>query len=107
MKLTDKELQIMAVLWDSELPMTASEIIEASNNRTWKEASIYIIMSTLIKKGAIVLTHHKSTSTNSARAYRPALTSAECTALYINGVTESGIHIDINELIKHLKAKKE
>lgn len=106
MRLTDKELEIMAVLWDSEIPMTASEIIDASDNRTWKESSIYIIMNTLIKKGAVVLTHHKPTGTNTARAYKPALTSEECTALYIAGVAESGVHIDIDELIKCLKEKK-
>jgi predicted transcriptional regulator len=106
MRLTDKELEIMAVLWDSKTPMTASEIVEASDNRTWKESSIYIIMKTLIKKGVAVLTHHKSTNTNSARAYKPALSSAECTALYISSVAESGIHIDIDELIKCLKEKK-
>jgi predicted transcriptional regulator len=44
MRLTDKEMEIMAVLWESETAMTATEIIEVSNNRTWKESSIYIII---------------------------------------------------------------
>ena len=43
MKLTKKELEIMAVLWNRKFPMTATEIIEASINRTWKENSIYIV----------------------------------------------------------------
>jgi len=40
MKLTDKELEIMAVLWKSSSSMTANEIIETSNNRKWKDSAI-------------------------------------------------------------------
>jgi len=106
MRLTTKELEIMAVLWGSKIPMTATEIVDASNNRTWKENSIYIIMNTLIKKGAVILSRHKPTGTNSARAYKTALTSEEYTARYIGSVKEGGVHINIDELIKCLKSKE-
>jgi BlaI family penicillinase repressor len=102
MKLTDKEMEIMGVLWGTGVPMTASEIIEASENRTWKENSIYIIMNTLIKKGAVVLAHYKPTNTKTARAYGPALTSEEYAVSYIGSARETGVHIDIQKLIERL-----
>ena len=99
MKLTDKELEIMSVLWESEDPLTATEIIEASDNRTWKESSIYIIMNTLIKKGAVLLALHKPTITNNARAYAPTITMEEYTLAYIK---QTGLNLDISALIKCL-----
>jgi len=108
MKLTDKELEIMSVLWVNKAPMTATEIIEDSNNRTWKESSIYILLNTLIKKGAVVLTQHKFTITNHARAYTPAISSEEYAVLCVENVRQTGIHVDTQILIKHLlKAEAE
>jgi len=102
MKLTDKEKEVMVVLWDSEHPMTANELIEISNNRTWKENSIYAILNTLIKKGAAILTYHKPTMTNTARAYAPAITSEEYMVKYLRSLKDTGIRIDIPSLIEQL-----
>lgn len=106
MKLTDKELEIMAVLWRIQKPMTASELIEISSNRTWKENSIYIIMNTLIKKGAVALTYYKPTGTNTARAYEPKITSDEYTFICIENISQMGIDINLNALIERLNEKK-
>lgn len=105
MRLTDKEMEVMAVLWESEAAMTASEIIEASNNRSWKESSIYIIMNTLIKKGAVALAHHKPTGTNIARAYKPIISPEECIVSHIDNVRETGVRVDITMLIQNLLNK--
>jgi len=105
MKLTGKEMEIMAVLWASEDPMTATEIIEASNNRTWKENSIYIIMNTLIKKGAVDFAHFKPTGTNNARTYTPIITSEECIVHHIDSVMGAGVRVDIPSLVKRLMKK--
>ena len=102
MKLTKKELEIMAVLWNRKFPMTATEIIEASINRTWKENSIYIIMKILIKKGAVILKCHKPTISNTARAYEPIITSEEYAAQSIQILRKSGIRIDTRIFIECL-----
>jgi len=107
MKLTDKELEIMAVLWDNGIPMTATEIVVASNNRTWKENSIYILMNTLIKKGAVLLAKHKPTITKSARAYETTLTSEEYMLMCIENMRLSGISVDTHTLIKYLMEVEE
>ena len=102
MKLTDKEMEVMVVLWDSKHPLTATEIIETSNNRTWKERSIYNILNMLIKKGAAVLTYYKPTVTNAARAYAPAITSDEYMFKHIVSTMDAGVRFNIPSLIKHL-----
>jgi len=104
MKLTEKELEIMNVLWHGNGPLTASEIIAASDNRTWKEGSVYIIMKMLLKKGAVVLAMHKPTVSNTARAYSPTLTAEEYVVANIASIQgETGMQLDFPTLINHLK----
>jgi len=107
MKLTDKEMEIMALLWNSTISMTAAEIVDASHSRTWKENSIYVIMNTLIKKGVVEMALHKPTSTNNARAYKPMITPEEYAASYIARVRRVGIPINNEVLVKHFSEKKE
>jgi len=104
-KLTDKEYQIMSVLWESENPITAAEIVESSDNPSWKEKSIYIIMNSLLKKGVVEMVYHKPTGTNNARAYTPTITSEDCILSHIAAVEETGVRIDIPTLVKGLIKK--
>ena len=107
MKLTNKELEVMAVLWHSKVPMTTTEIINASNNQTWKRDSIFIMMNTLLRKEAVIVKYRKATASNTARAYEPLITSEKYVAQFIGSVQESGIDIDIDTLIQYLKTPKE
>jgi len=51
-KLTDKELEIMSVLWDIENPMAAAEIIDSSNNRTWKKLNLHHLKFDVTKRSS-------------------------------------------------------
>jgi len=102
MKLTDKEMEVMVVLWDNARPMTASELMEVSEKRTWRDNSIYAILNTLIKKGAVALTDYKPTTTNNARAYSPVITSEEYTVSNIKSMMKTGVRIDIPTLVERL-----
>jgi len=97
MKLTDIELEIMNVLWKSELPLTASDIIAASPKRTWKETSIHVILKTLQAKSVVVVDHHVPTTGRSAKAYKVAVEKAQYLA---SQVLEFGV--DLPELFKAL-----
>lgn len=97
----------MSVLWDSGTSLTAAEIVGISDNRTWKENSIYIIMNSLLKKGAVTMVCHKPTGTNIARAYMPTITADEYAASSIKSMMESGVNIDIRALIGRLTDKKD
>ena len=82
--------------------MTATEIVEASKHKTWKENSIYILMNALIKKKAVVYAHSKPTITNTAKTYIPAITSEEYAVLCLRGRIELGVRFNIPTLIEHL-----
>jgi len=106
MHLTKKELELMDILWNTGKSMTATEIIEASKNRTWKEKSIFAMLRVLLNKGAITLADPKPTTTIHARAYKVAVTPEEYSALYIEDMRQSrkldkGMDMDV--LIEHIK----
>ena len=92
-KLTDKELEIMKIFWKTEDLMTASDIVDASHDRTWKEVSIHIILKSLINKGAIVGGNFKPTTTRPARAYSSSITPEQYIAHQV-----SGLDINVKEL---------
>ena len=103
MILTEKELEIMSLLWCSNDPMTAAEIVKASENRTWKEKSIFVLMNSLLRKKAIVLSNLKPTCTNTARAYRAALTAEEYAVSLVCGTGKSRIPISVDAFITQFK----
>jgi predicted transcriptional regulator len=90
MKLTDKELEVMRLLWASKEPLTTSGIIKMSEDRTWKEHSIFVMMNRLISKGAIELTSFIPTMTKTARAYRPLLSAEDYFVAHIAAANEAG-----------------
>ena len=53
MKLTKSELEIMNVLWKANRPLTRSDILTLSEDKSWKDNSIHILLNGLLKKEAI------------------------------------------------------
>ena len=107
MKLTGKETEIMSVLWKSKKPLTASEIIEITPNRTWHEGSIFAVMKRLTKKGAVTLDAFKPTAGKHARIYKPIITTEDYAMALIIGMNDLGIDIDVLVLADRLKKSKE
>jgi len=106
MNLTSKEMEIMTTLWNSEIPLTTTEIIESTPHRTWQEGSIFAIMNTLIRKGAAVLETYKPTEGKHARAYKPGITSVEYAIASIDNMQDKGIKINIDKLVEGLLKKR-
>ena len=44
------EMQILEVLWDEGEALTSSEIVEVSDDRTWKSSSVHLLLNSLLKK---------------------------------------------------------
>ena len=103
MILTEKELEVMTLLWSSSDPMTAAEIVKASENRTWREKSVFVIMNSLLRKKAIELAHLKPTCTNTARAYVAALTPEEYAISLIYSKGKLQVPIDVDVFVKQFK----
>ena len=74
-KMSETEAEIMEVLWNSETPMSASELIDyfaEHRKKVWKAPTLATFLSRLAQKGLVV-------SERSGRVpyYRPARTRAE------------------------------
>ena len=42
-RITNSEMQILEVLWDEGEALTSSEIVEVSDDRTWKSSSVHLL----------------------------------------------------------------
>ena len=53
MELTKSEMEIMDVLWDADKPMSRADLLEQSDEKSWKDSSVHILLNGLLQKGAI------------------------------------------------------
>lgn len=80
-RITNSEMQILEVLWDEDEALTSSEIVEVSEDRTWKASSVHLLLNSLLKKDLIQVAGFKKTTKNYARTFEPAMTR-EAYSLY-------------------------
>ena len=52
-ELTRSEMEIMDVMWESGTPMSRADLLAHSEEKTWKDSSIHILLNGLLQKGAI------------------------------------------------------
>ncbi len=77
MELTKSELQIMDVLWASDVPLSRSDLLEHSEEKTWKDSSVHILLNGLLAKGAIQEAGFVKRSKTYGRTFVPSLTREE------------------------------
>ncbi|EHL07554.1 transcriptional regulator, BlaI/MecI/CopY family [Desulfitobacterium hafniense DP7] len=81
--LTKNELEIMSLMWTQHKPLSRSEIIDLSPERSWKASSIHILLNQLLEKEAIVVDGYVKTGKNYGRTYSAAITPEEYQAMQI------------------------
>ena len=74
MELTKSEMQIMDVFWASETPLSRSDLLERSEEKTWKDSSVHILLNGLLAKGAIREAGFVKRSKTFGRTFLPAMT---------------------------------
>ncbi len=77
MELTKSEMQIMDVLWASDTPLSRSDLLERSEEKTWKDSSVHILLNGLLVKGAIREAGFVKRSKTFGRTFEPTLTREE------------------------------
>ena len=77
MELTKSEMQIMDVLWASEEPLSRSDLLERSQQKSWKDSSVHILLNGLLQKGAIREAGFVKRSKTYGRTFAPTLTREE------------------------------
>ena len=107
MNLTEKELEIMDVLWENKVPMTAVEMInKGKGTKSWSNRSIYTFLQYLEKKGAIRIARTCPINERYGKAYEPTVSLPEYiveTAAGINRKRSPAIRISADECIKLVK----
>ena len=76
-RITNSEMQILEVLWDEGEALTSSEIVEVSDDRTWKSSSVHLLLNSLLKKNFVRVAGFKKTTKNYARTFEPSMTQLQ------------------------------
>ena len=77
MELTKSEMQIMDVMWASEAPLSRADLLERSEEKSWKDSSVHILLNGLLQKGAIREVGFVKRSKTYGRTFAPTLTREE------------------------------
>ena len=77
MILTRSEMEIMDVMWQSGVPMSRSDLLACSEEKTWKDSSVHILLNGLLQKGAIQEAGLVKRSKTYGRVFVPTLTREE------------------------------
>ena len=74
MELTRSEMEIMDVLWEAKTPMSRADLLEHSQEKTWKDSSVHILLNGLLHKGIIREAGFVKRSKTYGRTFVPTLT---------------------------------
>ena len=77
MELTKSEMEIMDVFWASENPLSRSDLLECSDEKTWKDSSVHILLNGLLKKGLIHEAGLVKRRKTYGRLFAPSMTREE------------------------------
>ena len=77
MELTRSEMEIMDVMWDAGAPLSRSDLLARSKEKTWKDSSVHILLNGLLQKGAIQEAGLVKRSKTYGRVFSPTLTREE------------------------------
>lgn len=77
MELTKSEMEIMDVLWGSDVPLSRADLLARSEEKSWKDSSVHILLNGLLQKGAIREAGFVKRSKTYGRTFAPTLTREE------------------------------
>ena len=75
--MTKSETQVMNVLWRSDKPLSCSEIVELSDDKTWKDSYVHSLLKSLMKKDIVKIEAFELVSRGYARKFAPKLSYDE------------------------------
>lgn len=77
MELTKSEMEIMDTLWESGQPMSRADLLAHSEEKTWKDSSVHILLNGLLQKGAIHEAGLVKRSKTYGRTFSPSMSREE------------------------------
>lgn len=85
MELTRSEMQIMDVLWDAQTPLSRADLLEHSEEKTWKDSSVHILLNGLLQKKVIHEAGFVKRTKTYGRTFVPSISREEYYAQAIFG----------------------
>ena len=83
MELTKSEMEIMDVLWQDGGALSRADLLERSEEKSWKDSSVHILLNGLLNKGAIKEAGFVKRSKTFGRTFVPTMTREEYFAMTI------------------------
>ena len=77
MYLTKNEIEIMDVLWKEKRSLSRGEILSLSEEKSWMDSSVHILLNSMLKKGAIREAGFVKCGKTCGRVYEAALSCEE------------------------------
>ena len=77
MRLTRSEEEIMMTLWMADKPLARYQIIEQSENPSWKPSTIHILLNGLLEKGVIEEAGFVKRNKTYGRLYAPKISGEQ------------------------------
>ena len=77
MELTKSEMQIMDVLWAAGEPLSRADLLNCSEEKSWKDSSVHILLNGMLQKGVIREAGFVKRSKTYGRTFEPTLTREE------------------------------
>ena len=96
MYLTKNEIEIMDVLWREQRPLARGEILKLSDDKTWMDSSVHILLNSMLKKGAIREAGFIKCGKTCGRVYEAALT---CEEYYVSTFDSTRQKPDLTKLL--------
>ena len=77
MELTKSEMEIMDVLWAAGKPLSRSDLLERSEEKSWKDSSVHILLNGMLQKNVIREAGFVKRSKTYGRTFAPTMTREE------------------------------
>ncbi len=77
MVLTKSEMEIMDVLWEDGRALSRSDFLARSEDKSWKDSSVHILLNGLLRKGIIREAGVVKRSKTYGRTFLPTMTREE------------------------------
>ena len=77
MELTKSEMEIMDVWWEAGIPLSRADLLEHSEEKSWKDSSVHILLNGLLQKKAIREAGVVKRSKTYGRTFLPTMTREE------------------------------
>ena len=82
--LSNSEYEILIVLWTQERGLTALEINQMAQKKSWKDTSIHPLLSNMVDKKLICVDGLKLTGRHYSRVFHPVVSAEEYAVLQVD-----------------------